>query len=209
MKKIILILLLFVPLMVFGCVWANDVNLAFIPSTTVLKASSNQLDFLIPQAAVQFLKSNSDYMLFLQQYEQDNSNIPALQEALNNAIDNLKKASETYIEIKTISTQTPYNLEVLNLLSSFNYSRFQNVRGLIPDIFQTVRFFLIRGNITGVFNYMHKNLLEISNRLDKEKKLLDNGMIPNIKNLWDINQRYTNLMLFGQYASQVFKEIIK
>ncbi|MGE5342694.1 MAG: hypothetical protein ACM3SY_14560 [Candidatus Omnitrophota bacterium] len=207
MKKVVLILLFFIPISLFGIVWGNAVHLAFYPSSSGLSSGSTQLELLITQGAVQFLKSYSDYVLFLQIYEQNNSDNPALQVTLNNVIDNLKKANDTYLEIKYMAPRIPYNRGILTRLSAFNFTALQESRGLTPGIMDKVRFYFANGNITGAFSYTSKNTSKLLNKLTVLKRTLDQGMVPDINKLWDINQAYIDLMLFGQYESQVFKGI--
>ncbi|MGE5340688.1 MAG: hypothetical protein ACM3SY_04320 [Candidatus Omnitrophota bacterium] len=204
MKRLFLFLTLIVfciPVSMFGYYIGNPMIQAYDSKSTGYQS----MDALIAKGAVYFLKSNSEYLILTQRYEQNPADFTGIQDALNNAIDNLKGAVSTYNDINVLAMQVPYNQSIISQLTAFDYSGFQKENGLISDILLKVKSFLIRGDINGSWVELYNRMNLILNSLYELKQDLDKGMVPNVFKLWDINHKYMEFMLFGQYESQILK----
>ena len=213
MRKIIIIApLIFFLLVCFNAhlnaaMFANESPRAFNGDK---KSSTPTISQLVIESGTYFLKSNSDMLLFLSMIESSESSEPdfkALQEAINSTIDNMENAKTACYQLKNLTAVTPYNQEVISKLIVFNYTNFQNEKGLIPVIFDKVIQFLKNGDVRGVYdefyNYFN-GILEVLYDLQKD---VDNSTFPELSTLWHINQKYSEVKLFSQYVAEVFYEI--
>lgn len=165
---------------------------------------------LVIESGTYFLKSNSDMLLFLSMIESSEASEPGfktLQEVINSAIDNMENAKTACYRLKNLAAITPYNQEVISRLIVFNYTNFQNEKGLIPVIFEKVINFLKNGNVRGIYNEFYNNFNDILDVLYDLKKDVDNSNFPELSTMWRINQKYTEVKLFGQYVAEVFYSI--
>jgi len=222
MKKIFLISILFlIPINIFCAVWWNGLPAVYIPPTNPAPPTSTgedpdtkyttpapTMDELTIRGASYFLKSTSDYSLFLQKYELNSSDIDGLKTLLNESIINLEKTIAVFSSIDELASKTHYNPAVLYRLSIFDYDGFRKEKGLYLDVFKKVSCFLKSGNITGAFETIHAKSSLLLNRLVAVQQELNNGLVPEVWILWEISQDYTYLTLFGQYASMVFKDAL-
>jgi len=222
MKKIFLISILFlIPINIFCAVWWNGLPAVYIPPTNPAPPTSTgedpdtkytnpapTMDELTIKGASYFLKSTSDYSLFLQKYELNSSDIDGLKPLLMEAIANLEKSIAIYSTLKEMASVSPYNPAVLYRLSIFDYEGFRKEKGLYPDVFKKVSYLLKTGSITGAFETIHAKSILLLNRLYTVQQELNNGLVPEVWKLWEISQDYTYLTLFGQYASMVFKDAL-
>jgi hypothetical protein len=157
-----------------------------------------------------FLKSHSEIMLFLNKIELSALSGPdykELQEIINTAINNMESAIDTYYELKSLAEGTPYNQEVIVKLMSFDYLKFQEENGLNPAIFKEVEKFLSAGDIRGIYNEIFLNFGELLEHLNTVKTVIDKDTFPEISILWRLNQKYSEIALFGQYVAEVFYNI--
>jgi hypothetical protein len=191
----------------------NETDIAFIPQnpggdgTISLPKASGSIGYLISKGAGFFLKSHSDMLLFLNLIEISEISgldFVELQKALNSAIDNIEKASETYHQLKSLAAVTPYNQEVIDKLIVFDYDGFEREKGLNAVIFGKVKKILSIGDVREAYNLFYKDLEYLFERIKSLKSTVDSERIPKISELWRINQKYSELQLFGQYLSEVF-----
>jgi hypothetical protein len=131
----------------------------------------------------------------------------ALQKTLNAAIYYMEQARDTYLQLKNLASEIPYNQEVIYRLLSFNYDSFQEENGLFPVIFEKVKGFLAAGNVTGIYNEFYSYTGHILEVLYIIKRDVDSEIFPDISNVWKVNQKYSEVKLFGQYVAMVFYNI--
>ena len=164
----------------------------------------------IIEGAGYFLKSNSNMQLFLNKIELSELNgmdYSELQNTINSAVENMENAKETYSNLISITKITPYNPSVIEKLQLFDYPGFQEENKLNSEIFKQVEAFLSIGDVTGLYIKFKLDIDSIIVLLYNIKSSVDNEKFPEISSLWLINQKYSELMLLGQYGSQVFFEI--
>ncbi|MGE5342077.1 MAG: hypothetical protein ACM3SY_11430 [Candidatus Omnitrophota bacterium] len=204
MKKVFLCLtsiVFFLPVTGFGAFIGNPMIQSYDSKSTGFQ----NLNTLIAKGASYFLKSNADYLLLTQRYEQNPADVAGLQEVLSNTIENLKGAAAIYNDINTLTLQVPYNPSVISQLVAFDYTGFQKEKGLVGDILLKVKSFLVKGDVNGSWIEMSNRMNQLLNLLYLVKLDLDKGITPDVFKLWDINHKYMELMLFGQYESQILK----
>lgn len=193
----------------------NEGCLAFLPGQcpdgdsgmSLPKAYAPKIGNLSIVGAGYYLKSHSDMIIFLNMIEiseLSGLDYDGLRNTLDSAIENMEKARDTYYQLKSLVAVTPYNQEVIDKLLVFNYDGFQNNRGLNAVIFGKVKKFLSVGDVRGVYYLFYEDLELLFERIKNLKSIVDNERVLEIYELWRINQKYSELQLFGQYVSEVF-----
>jgi len=157
------------------------------------------------------LKSHDAFLEFLYSFEMSESNgIDSVEfkNTLYRSIDNMEKAKAAYSNLKTASEKIPYNQEMIDQLMKFDYDGFRIKNGLNEPIFEKLRTFLSRGDIAGFDEAVIANMDAILIKLYEIKSLVDKGLAPEIMIVWRIYQSYSEAQLFGQYMSEVFRDIL-
>jgi hypothetical protein len=172
--------------------------------------SDQSLGKLISEAASFLLQSNSDYQLFLKNFENSSIyrvNFLVLRKIINKAAENIENANLKYLQILEIAKSLDYDPLVLEKLRQFDYKKFQEENNLNPTIFKEVATYLKTGNVIGIYERSFIDTGEIFRRLRFIKANIDSGTIPAIKDCWRINQLFLELELYGMYSSQVLFEL--
>jgi hypothetical protein len=214
----ILIIMLLVPGVIFGTVWANWFECAYGECPESNSSSSvagiqsvGHIGTLVIIGAGHFLKSHSDFQLFLNKYELSELHgicFEELQLILNNCIYSMESTKFTYYDLKTIAALTPYDQSVIENLKEFDYDGFLQGLNLNPAVFQKVRGFLSHGDVNGSINAIYLKTLKLLPMLYSIKIDIDKNTLPEISKLWELNQEYSNALLFGQYIAWIFKSIL-
>jgi hypothetical protein len=174
-------------------------------------AKSKPLNTCIVNGAGSFLKAYSHVILFLTRVEMadiNGVNYIELRNILNNAVVNMEMAKDAYINLKQLMDATPYNPAVIDYLLAFDYNGFQEAYGLNASIFEKVGSYLGKGDVRGVFGYLLTRTADILEQLYKMKESVDTEKLPEIEDLWRINQEFSETMLFGQYVSTTLKNLL-
>ncbi len=192
----------------------NESDRAYLPPPPqpngMASIRSITLRQLIADGGSHFFKSAGYIDQFFSLVESSEVSRPdymGLQKNLDAAISYLEQARTSYLQLKNQASETPYNQEVIYKLSSFNYESFQEDYVLSPVIFEKVKGFLAAGNVTGIYNEFYSYTGEILDLLYLLKKDIDAGIFPDISIAWSVNQKYSEIKLFGQYVARVFFRI--
>jgi hypothetical protein len=190
---------------------ANESDGAYSPPPPspngMASISSITLHQLIADGGSHFFKSAghiNQFFSLVESSEITGSDYKALQKNLNAAIYYMVQARDTYLQLKNRAAVTPYNQEVIYRLLTFNYDSFREENSLSPVIFEKVKGFLAAGNVTGVYNEFYSYTGHILDLLYTLKKDVDSEIFPDISNVWKVNQKYSEVKLFGQYVAQIF-----
>jgi hypothetical protein len=165
---------------------------------------------LIADGGSQFFKSAGhidQFFSLVESSEVTGPDYPGMQKNLKAAIFYLEQAGNTYLQLKNQAAVTPYNQEVISKLLIFDYDSFQQENGFFPVIFEKVEGFLAAGNVTGIYNEFYSTTGDILDLLYLLKKDIDAGIFPDISIAWSVNQKYSEIKLFGQYVARVFFSI--
>ncbi len=191
--------------------WRECASAPGCTSTLTLQVTAPTLKTYIIESAGYFLNSHSSYQAFLNRIEMSETNgIDAgeFEDTIYSAIENMEKAKAAYANLKTVSEKTPYNQEMIDHLMIFDYDGFRVKYGLVEPIFEKVKTFLGKGDITGLDEAALANMDTILSKLYEIKSSVDKGLVPEIALLWRANQAYAEAQLFGQYVSEVFRDIL-
>lgn len=213
-SKLMFLLIVFLLLSnkMFGLIVLNESQKGYEKpiGTNELITGDEQIKFYIIQGAGYFLKSDSNFQLFLNIIELadiNGLNYDDLKKVLNNTIYSMEFAKTSYSDLINVAEKTPYNQVIIDKLKFFDYDSFQKNKGLICDIIQKIKSFLINGNITGAYKEVYSYTVESLIYLNEIKEEIDNKLSPDVSLLWLLNQKYSECKLFGQYISQIFFEI--
>ena len=192
----------------------NESDGAYLPpppaSNGMASIKSITLRQLIADGGSQFFKSAGHIEQFFSLVESSEVTGPdykGMQKNLNAAIFYLEQAGNTYLQLKNQAAVTPYNQEVISKLLNFDYDSFQQENGFFPVIFAKVKGFLAVGDVTGIYNEFYLYTGDILDLLYLLKKDIDAGIFPDISIAWSINQKYSEIKIFGQYVARVFYSI--
>lgn len=198
----------------------NDSDQAFVATTDdgiqrlvesmVIQPSGSLRDYLI-QGAVHFLDSYSYALAFnrlVELSELSEVSIDEIKGLVNNAVNNMELANTAYINMKSIADVSEYNPDIIWELQHFNYNNFMRYNSLNRPIFKQVQDYLMFGDVRGAYAHMVSDSAAIVKILYKIKGDVDAGQLPAGSYLWEVNQAFSETLLFGQYMAAVFIDIL-
>ncbi|MCP5048508.1 MAG: hypothetical protein GY940_15165, partial [bacterium] len=115
----------------------------------------------------------------------------------------------TWNRLIMAADNTPYNPDVITKLEELDYTNFQMDRSatINKGVFEAVAGFLQKGDTRGVYKKLLMDIEALQRRVNVIKTDLENLRFPELKDLWGLNQTFSNTMLFGQYVAEVFYSI--
>lgn len=177
----------------------------------IAKSSTATLKTYIILSAGYSFDSYAAYQSFLSRVEMADINgvdYKELKIILYKAIDRMEKARAAYENVKMIAGKTAYHQEMIDKLMRFDYDGFRIRYGLNEPIFDRVKSLLISGDIPGLDDAVISNMDAILKQLYTAKAIVDKDSLPDVSVLWRITQSYFEAQLFGQYMSEVFRDIL-
>jgi hypothetical protein len=212
---IIIVVFLFSGGVLYGTICANYSPCAYEGVCTnnsgQASVKSGGLNTLVVIGAGYFLESHSSFQSFLNKVELSELygvDFNELNSTLEAAILSMENARYIYYALKTTAASTPYNQAVIENLKAFDYDGFIYGSNLNPLVFKNVREYLAIGDVTGAYNQIYLNKSLLLEKLLSLKSFVSQGSLPPIKELWDLNQSYSNALLFGQYIAMIFSSIL-
>jgi hypothetical protein len=177
------------------------------PPLEGLTGSTMSLESGVINGAGYFLRSCSDFLLFLTRAELagiDGADFDALNLSLSNAIANMELAKDVYIQLKQQMDVTPYDPTMIDKLLKFNYDLFQRKNNLIKPVFEEVKYYLESGAARELYGEILCQVDGILNIAYPIRAKIEANEFPGLSSLWELQQNCCKSMLFGQYASRVF-----
>ena len=178
--------------------------------TSGIKQCTNTIEDLIITGAGYFLRSQSEFLLFLQKVELsslEGVDYTELGPSLRQAVELMELANHNDILLNTVACSTPYRQEVIEKLRNFDYEGLQLQKGLNAVIFKDVEYYLKKGDIRGVYSQGLYRSWNILSRLYRIDAYIDAEQFPPMEELWRLNQDYNSALMFGQYTAEVFAGI--
>lgn len=157
-----------------------------------------------------FLESHASILLFsnrIELSEKDGIDFTQLNSIIDLVIEKMKKFNEIYSNLYTRTADMSYNDLIITKLNQFDYESFSLERKLNPIVFEKVKKYLQSGDIRGLYYNVKMDSLQLIELLVKIKNILDEKKVPTIPEIWSVNQYFSEMYLFGQYASEVCKAI--
>ncbi len=172
---------------------------------------NNTIERYVIKGAGYYLDAYSDILVFLNRMEM--SDIKGMdysesRQLLDRALGNMINALKTYERLIKKAEVTPYKEAVISNLMVFDYNDFMQERGLNSVIFGKVKSHLEKGDITGLLRQMHTEFTVITGILGSVRNELYLGKLPEMSKVWTLNERCSQVVLFGQYGSRVFYAVL-
>jgi hypothetical protein len=172
--------------------------------------ASMSIESYIETGAGYFLKSKEDTGALLRMVELQNVegvNLEEMKNATQSALNNIQASLDTYNALVGKAETTPYNSVVIEKLNQFNYEGFAQDNQINGFVWTQVEGYLKNGDITGIFKRKKPVFEDMIAAFETVKSDLENNVIPDISGLWEINETFSEMSLFGSYVARVFHEI--
>jgi hypothetical protein len=195
---------------VYALIYGNGSGDGYQPPRTGINVGENSIETYIEIGGGYFLKSHSDMLLLLHKVEMSNidgSDYNEWQSIIKSALDNMRKAKETYGLLIKTAEATPYNQEVIAVLAKFDYVSFAQANDLNEVIFKKVEQHLAAGDITGYYKSAYAALCGIEKLLVLVQDEVSLNKMPGLPLLWKLNGLYADKLIAGQYVAMVFNAI--
>lgn len=165
------------------------------------------IENLIINGAASMLESYANTLIFMNHFEL--SDISGYNSAFQknnyyNALEKIEKAIAIYDILIAEAQNASYNASFIGALKNLDYDRLKNANKLNASVFLTVRRFLQPGDVTGAIAYMHKLLLQTRESVYAIQDAVEKETLPTNTHVWDINNKFAEMILFGQYCAEVF-----
>ena len=164
----------------------------------------------IASGAEYFFDSYSNTILFMKKTESssfEDLNYEELGTILDRALNSMNLANEAYVELKQAADHTPYNPVVINALKNYNFDGFQESTPVNAEIFTEVKMYLLNGDIRGVYGKILADTDNLIILIKKVKASVVERKFPPLTDVWNLNQAFSNTLLFGGYVSRLFHEL--
>jgi hypothetical protein len=205
-----IILGIFMGITFFGLFNMNVSALVYLNSSETSFDDIEELNVYVIKGASYFLKSYSSFLLLLQKVELAEIKgweFNKMREYLKSAIINMENAIEIYKGLDQEVNQSKYDPGIIDKLKKFNYDNLQKENRLIKPIFDDACDYLRNGKIREIYQEMILRCNKILSKLNDFQKKLKSSMPLKKTDLWDLNQFYSQSLLFGQYVARVFLKI--
>lgn len=192
--------------------YLNDWEIIYGDYGTYESTNSTSLRGYVVEGGGHFLKSYSDYLLFLNKLEVAELNdldYTELQAILNNAIENMEHARAQHLELRKNAAWMPYSEWAIDALNHFNYDEYQKKYDLIKPVFNQVKSYLENGLLLELQNQSITQIDKILVLAYQVKVQVDAGQFPDLITTYNLSEAYSQSLSFGQYAARVFQEIKK
>jgi hypothetical protein len=203
--------------MAFSCILQNGSGKGYgdgddYSSGDKIKSSSSIITNYIIVGAGYYLDAHSYFITFLNRVELSELrgiNYNEWNQLVNSALSNIKNAKDTFSLLIEVAESTPYNQTVISKLMTFDYDYYLNEHKLNSVIFNYVENYLKQGDIRGVHKRIYSDVIEIENLLTSIKGELSLFKMPELSNLWKINEKFSETLIFGQYVARIFYALQK
>lgn len=168
------------------------------------------IETYVIQGAGYFLEGNSCIQSILNRVElQDFNGIDynELDQLVHRAWFNIILARVYYEQLIQLAEMTPYKREFIFRLKAFDYNSFMTEMGLNSVVFNKVKEYLEKGDITGTFKHTYSNLIAIEDLLTTIMNGISVNLITDLSLFRKLNETCVETSLFGSYAARIFNNI--
>jgi hypothetical protein len=172
--------------------------------------STLSIETYVIQGGGYFLEASSCIQSILNRVEMQDFNgfyISELEQLVYRAYFNIIFARMTYEQLIQLAESTPYEREFISKLKGFDYQSFLENNGLNAVVFNKVREYLEKGDITGSFKHTYSNLCALEDLLTTIKKGIAVNQTPELSLLWKLNETCAESSIFGSYAARIYHVI--
>ncbi|MDQ1354929.1 MAG: hypothetical protein QG657_5238 [Acidobacteriota bacterium] len=179
-------------------VWVNDI------CRTLPEGPSVLCENMVTQGAELYFKANANIMSFFAETEIGSAkeyNFTIALSLVQSTLGYLKEANANYNQAAQIGSTAGYISAEIELLKSFDYDKFAAEKGLNDAIKERVKCFLKSGDVIGIYQEVAYRIEEVTTTLKVVEKNLQNNVKPQISTVWELLQKFSDLTLFGNYAT--------
>jgi hypothetical protein len=204
MKKMFLSLSILIAIFsthTYGFVFANDIVDAF-PSPI-----QKELSGYIVSGASQFLLSESQAMLLLNEYEiSDNGfNIQASLDYAKKALTLIETSITGFQNAKTLGLKTGVDGQKAIVLKTVSYDTI--IAGMNSVVADKLLKYFKSGDVIGIYSENLDNISKIQETLTYIISILEQGKKPGLETYWKLYQQYSDAALFGNYATVIGRTV--
>lgn len=159
---------------------------------------------MVTQGAELYFKANANIMSFFAETEISSGKEYNFTKALSlvqSTLGYLKEAKENYSQAAQIGSASGYIQAEIGLLKVYDYDKFAAEKGLNDAIKEKVKCFLKNGDVIGIYQEVANRMEELTTTLKVVEKNLQNNVKPQISSVWELLQKFSDLTLFGNYAT--------
>jgi hypothetical protein len=182
-----------------GAWWANEIPCPY--------PYNSQCESLIAQGASNFMQSFSSFYLLLNESELNSNSSEKSTIYIENTINKLIASKENLSQFLSLLKEGTIDPDTIQKLKSFNYESLVAMKKLHPVVMDRVKYFLTEGNLNGFLEEIISDLDIIINNSINIQNIMRNKSIPNLDDLRELFQKFSDCMLLGYYSSLVFSDI--
>ena len=189
----------------FSLICANWTDIAFNTENEKVLISPD-----IVTGASLFLDSHASMLLFsnrIELSEKDGIDFTQLNSIIDSVIEKMKNFNDIYTCLYEKTEDISYNESIISKLNQFDYENFSLERSLNTVVFERVKKYLQAGDMRGLYYRISNDSIKLIELLNKIKCELEEKRLPSLPDIWRTNQSFSEMYLFGQYASEVCREI--
>jgi hypothetical protein len=180
------------------------------PETRSITSGNTSIEKIVIIAAGEYLNAYSNALILLNKIEMSDLmgvDFEEMQKIAETAVNSIQRTHYAYALLVEKAAVAQYNKTTLDKLFYFNYENFKKSHRLNTDIFNQVSTYLKSGDIRGAYDKIQLDTEELSLMLSNIKDSIDRYTIPENYQLWRMNEKFSDSMLFGQYVAEVFQSI--
>ncbi len=189
--------------------WINSNGIGIMVNGSGIKdrAGVNEYTF---KGGTYFLEAYSNVIAYLKVVENEATeklDTTEVQLYLDNALENVKLARDTFSQLKEEMLTASYNMISVKMLKNMDYIAFRVSISADKETFNQVSFYLKRADIPGLIGKMVSDMDAMMRTLKQLKLKIPMGIIASLPLSWELNRQFSESLMFGQYAAQVFIKI--
>ncbi len=193
---------------VYPRIWCNTTDGGFSDDSVLAGVSMRTH---IVEAAAHFLNAYGHTMLLLNKIELSELyglNFPEAQQLTNTAIEEMNYAIAEFSNLRDLAARTPYNDNVLDMVAAYDFSQFETRKKANGSILSNLKELLVERKLREYYDQQYANLYEIVGHLNLLKSHLDGNIYPDFDTIHNLNQILAETMISGEYAAEIFHEVV-
>ena len=204
MKKLFLCLSILIAIFsthTYGILYGNDIKDAFPIGV------QKELDGYLTSGASNFLLSESQAMLLLNEYEiSDNGfNIQVSLDYAKKALSLIEVSKTGFLNAKTLGIKAGVDGQKAIVLKSVSYDTITT--GMNSIVAEKLLKYFKSGDVIGIYSENLDNISKIQETLTYIISILEQGKKPGLDTYWKLYQQYSEAALFGNYATVIGRTV--
>jgi len=196
---------------VFGIVLLVNIGYAVIACNDIVggfpEPEAGNIENSVTEGSSLFFQGMAELMNLFDEGEKGAANelFPNSTNLIDSAISKFKLAKEKYILAANMGKTVDKTRCNFTYLKTFDYNRFAVENGLIVEIINDVKKYLVNGDAVGFYRRIADDLDNLISRLGILKEKLTSKPAFYRDDYWQLLRQASGLMLFGNYGTMVGK----